>query len=182
MPFVLLGVGKFDALPGCVAGLAVGPSTLSRAKKWIKEERSGNGSSFSFVEHLLSKENIITPHSISNPVKVGVTLRANSPFTTRQLVRVLDRFLPSHGHDVLLDRIEGALGRNATLEVGEELSFYWFDNDDLYILHNGELYDIIHMPYMSRSFLQLFVGPEENIVSRELYRSITNRLPDIDDL
>jgi hypothetical protein len=182
MPFVLLGIGRWDILPSCVTGIAVGPSTLTRAKRWLEKERSGKGSDFSLVDHLLTKENIFTPHSISNPAKIGVVIRICFPVSTKLLMRSLDRYLPSHGHDLLMERIESALGRDTMLPIGEEISFYWMDNNDLCILHNGNHFDTLNMPYLNRSLLEIFVGPGPNIVSRELYRSVTERLPTIEDI
>ncbi len=80
-----------------------------------------------------------------------------------------------------IDRVEAALGRNETLLTGEEVSFYWMDNDDLYILHNGDVFDVINFPFLNRSFLEIFVGRGTNIISRELYRSVIDRLPTIED-
>lgn len=175
--FTCLASGRFDYLSNIEATIAVTSNTMSRVKNWAKEEDSTKGSSFSLLDYLLAKENLIVPYSISNPAKICVILRVTSPVTTRQLIRTLDKYLPSHGHDVLLDRVECSVGKDATLSTGEEISFYWLDNDDLFIMHNGDICDVLHVPYVSRSLLQIFVNPEEKkVISRELYHSLVDKV------
>lgn len=171
-----------DAIPDCVVGLAVGPSTLERAKYWLDRETHSERYNFNLSDLLLKRENIITPHSISNPAKVGMVLRFSKPTKVGRLTRVLRRNLPQHGHDILLEKIEEAVGgKETTLPKGDEISFYWLDSDELYILHNGDVYDVIYVPHVSRSLLDLFVGSQDRILSHELFQSTCQRLPFVED-
>lgn len=179
---VIIGVGHVEKLPGSMVAVAVGPYSLDRAREWLREEKHGHRRYFTLVDHLLKRENIITPYSITNPVKIGVVLKFERTVPADQLLHALIQpleFVHDEPRKQFINMLQSAVGDAKYLRRGEEIAFYWFDNENLLILHDGDLASGINNPEINRALLEGFIDVHKTM-SRELVERIKLMIPDVD--
>jgi hypothetical protein len=165
-------------MQSCTAALAVGPMALERGKQWLSdEEQHRNIHRYTLGSHLIARENFITPYYISNPAKVGAILRFNAPTSAEQVIWLFSevlKSLPPEESSKFLNKLRHAVGQSS-IKTGEEISFYWFDNEDLLILHNGEIQETVHSPLVNRLLIDAFASAKS--ISRDLYLTIVEMIP-----
>eukprot|EP01039_Chlorochromonas_danica_P007299 gene7298-8077_t len=186
-PLYLVGVGRINKrVPGyfkahaeefCKVAVALSPSSVDRAKLWYLRQAS---TAASLTEYLLSRENIITPHSISNPLKVAVMMKFTTATTADYLVHLFKsafRSCPKASTSIFMKMLVNAL--RGTLEPNDELAFYFFDNADVIVTKNGIVCAIINIPEINEAFLNVFLDPTESIVP-ELYDAVVENVHTIE--
>lgn len=169
------GIFKNEAEELCRIALAISPSTADRAKVWAGKRSSNT----TLTECLLTKENIITPYSISNPLKVAVIMKFVSPMRSSYLIHLLKeafRLMPAADFQYFATSVTNALGE--TINKEDEVVFYFFDNGDINITCNGIVRAIFNMPAVNRPLLDAFLHPTEGIVP-ELYENVTKNIANI---
>jgi len=179
---VIIGVGRVEKLPGCMVAVGVGPYSLDRAREWLREEKHhAHRRYFTLVDHLLKRENIITPYSITNPVKIGVVLKFERSVPADQLLDALIQplaFVHDEPRKNFINMLRSAVGDAEYLRRGEEIAFYWFDSGNLLILHDGDLTSGINNPEINRALLEGFID-DRKTMSRELCERIKLMLPEV---
>ncbi|RYH22607.1 hypothetical protein EON65_19025 [archaeon] len=172
-PLYIAGVGKIIKLNRgifketaeelCRVAVALAPATADRAKDWIVKHGSKGNSTL--TEQLLLRENIITPYSISNPLKVAVYLRVMSPLRGDYLIHLLKESFsqcPYESYRDFMTTLASAIGDQ--LNKGDEVGFHFFDNGDITITYNGVATGMVNIPPMTRILLDAFIDPTYGIV------------------
>lgn len=171
------GYFKDQAEELCKVAVAMAPSSADRAKLWYLRRAS---TAASLTQYLLTRENIITPHSISNPLKVAVMMRFTTATTADYLVHLFQtafRSCPQASTSTFMKIFVNAL--RETLQPNDELAFYFFDNADVTITKNGVVCAIINIPEINEAFLNVFLHPTESIVP-DLYEAVVENVHTIE--
>lgn len=172
-PLYVAGVGKINKLNRgyfkesseelCRVAVAIAPYTADRARDWIVKHGSKGNSTL--TEQLLLRENIITPYSISNPLKVAVYLRVISPLRGDYLIHLLKESFhecPYESYRDFMTTLASAMGDQ--LNKGDEVGFHFFDNGDITITYNGVATGMVNIPSVTGILLDAFMDPTYGIV------------------
>lgn len=154
--------------------------TIDRAKRWVTEEEKGKhqGEPENLVDCLLEEPWIPSPNTAYNPLKLGITIRFEESMPTEDFIHLFrDAFRETswksfrHFEDVLTR----VIGRDR-LRIGEEISFYWFDDGDLMITKNGDVRGRILVEDVNKSLLSAIVEKNKSI-SQDLHESLKKNIP-----
>lgn len=156
---------------------------LERAKNWHHEIYQPKPTKRTLSDTLLARENIITPYSISNPLKVVVILRFTRNIEEELFIDLLQQPLGSYSLEAnesfrafLFHVIE-----DRTIRKGDEITFYWFDDGSLVVAKNGEIRGNIKFQELYHAVLDAFLNPQISI-SPDLYKCAMRSIPAIEPI
>jgi len=167
----------------CKVGVGLPIPILERAKHWHHDVHRPKPSGRSLTDYLLARENIVTPFSISNPLKVVVLLRFTRNIAEDLFIDLLQQPLGNYSLEAndtfrafLFEVIE-----DQTIRRGDEITFYWFDDGSLVVAKNGEIRGNLRYPELYHGVLNIFLDPKITI-SPDLYHCTVKSIPSIEPI
>lgn len=161
----------------CRVSFAIPGNTLDRVKTW-EHNRRRHRTDQTLVDSLLQRVNIVTPYTISNPLKVALTLRFYQTITVEDFLRLFDEAFEGASRKTYRDFVDSmklSLEQDR-ITSGQEIAFYWFDDGDVMITKDGDVCGRSFKEDANRRLLLAFLDEDQSLC-KDLVKSVQEHIP-----